>query len=526
MEQAIHIVSCPFCQGDNSPRSLRCRSCGETLVASLVVAGVVEPELARMLATRLAERPGQIPRLEQKLLAGRGVLIRELSAGRAQKLALEARRDGILLEVRPLRMLAPPPEEGAELPSKARRIRATVILSGLALLVGLVGFFLYRTATQAPLDAGSGWRSATIRAGRILPDFASPVPPSASAVAPLSIPLPAAPHIIEPSVVQAVMPAMVRIQTLQGVGSGFFVDPSGLIVTTYHQVQQGGPIQVTAEGETRLARIERLSPAWDLALLRIDATAAPALSLANGAELQVLTPVFSVGLADGMPGSVRSGRVSYVGRSLDAAAMLELDLPVHSDHAGAPVMDAEGRVVGVVSAIKTSSARTSYAVLSNYLFDGEDALLRGFLPIQALSDHFLRLQLKSLAEVGTRLRERRAGLSSQAFVTTAGTLALVLDADRPDTPQSQVIRSPSQDKDDVQVELWLRSEEGQPLLHRIDLAHVAFATPQAEHGGVYLTVPLEPEVHQYLQRVHRAKVEVSVPELGLHQVLRLSSVPL
>ncbi|MFM7200271.1 MAG: trypsin-like peptidase domain-containing protein [Myxococcota bacterium] len=504
MQPALDILSCPLCQRDNSGRAQFCRGCGEPLRVSLVVRSPASLEVAQSLSARMAEGQASLRlRLESRLLNGRGMLFQELELAAAQQFERLAREQGVSLEIKTLRMMPAHLDMSGRVKPAWRWRVGLLGLGGVALVLVLLGV-LYRMLAAPSLDAGTGWRSATLRAGRIVAHLGEETLPR-------EVFMPSVQPEISPEVVASVQRSMVSVRTSRGAGSGFVVHERGLIVTSYHLIQDGGSIRVTHEGKTSTAQVERISPAWDLALLKVEGPLPQALKLADGARAHVLQPIFVSGMAERQEGSVRQGRISYVGRSFDATAMLELDMSLTRDHAGAPVMDAEGRVMGIVIAQKAEADHTAYAVYSNYLFDGEDALLRGYLPTYPVSETFLQQQLFSLAEVGFRLRERRAGRSDQAFVTSEGWLAVVVE--QSDWPPGTEKFHP--------VHLKLRSATDEVLLDQLLKAVVVRPNPGMVGGGLYVKVQLEQRVWARLRTLQQARVELEAPDLALKVVLPL-----
>lgn len=504
MQPALDILSCPLCQRDNPVRAQFCRGCGEPLKVSLVVRSPAALEVAQALAEQLAGGQQSLRlRLESRLLNGRGILFQELELRQAQQLERLAREHGVSLEIKTLRMMPVHLDMSSHLkPAQGWRVGVVALVS-VVVVLSLLGI-LYRLLATPSLDAGTGWRSATLRAGRIAAPLGVETSPRATVA-------PSEQRELRLDVVTAVQRAMVSVRTPRTAGSGFVVHTRGLIVTSYQLIQEGGPIRVTHEGRTSTAQVERVSPSWDLALLKVEGPLPLALTLADGARSRLLQPVFVSGMAERLKGSVRQGRIAYVGRSFDATAMLELDMSVTRDQVGAPVLDAEGQVLGIVTAQKAEADRTAYAVYSNYLFDGEDALLRGYLPTYPVSELFLQQQLYSLAEVGLRLRERRAGRSDQAFVTAEGWLAVVVGQD--EWPPGMEKFHP------VHLKLWSATDE--LLLDQLLKAEVVRPTPGMVGGGLYFKVQLESQVLARLRALQQARVELEAPDLALKTVLPL-----
>ena len=150
--------------------------------------------------------------------------------------------------------------------------------------------------------------------------------------------------------------AMPGIPRAEGVGSGFIVDPSGLVVTSHHVVRGADSVMVTLQDGRKLeAQVVGADPKTDLALLDIDAgQALPVVEFGNSDRTRVGDWVVAVGNPFGLGGTVTAGIVSARGRDIGAGPYddyLQLDAPINRGSSGGPLFDRTGRVVGVNTAI-------------------------------------------------------------------------------------------------------------------------------------------------------------------------------
>jgi S1-C subfamily serine protease len=143
-----------------------------------------------------------------------------------------------------------------------------------------------------------------------------------------------------------------------GSGSGFMVDQGGFLVTSQHLVARARSVAVQAEGASGpiVAEVVGADPATDIALLKIprgDAEALEPLRLGDDAGVRVGEPVVAVGAPFGLEGSVTSGIVSALDRTPRAPngftieGAIEIDAAIGAGNAGGPLIDADGRVIGV-----------------------------------------------------------------------------------------------------------------------------------------------------------------------------------
>ena len=195
------------------------------------------------------------------------------------------------------------------------------------------------------------------------------------------------------------------------VGSGVIVDPDGYILTNSHVVHGAQRVQVllpaspggAAGGDDAVrrlfdAKVIGTEPDVDLALLKIEATGLPVLSLekvrpANQGEL-----VFAIGSPNGLDSSVTMGVVSAAERQVENAfpmAFLQTAAPINPGNSGGPLVDAEGTLLGITAFILTRSG-------------GSEGL--GF----AIPAETVKFVYDSLRKYG-RVRRIEVGILSQAI---------------------------------------------------------------------------------------------------------------
>ena len=151
-------------------------------------------------------------------------------------------------------------------------------------------------------------------------------------------------------------PAIPGIPRAEGVGSGFVVDASGLIVTSNHVVKGADSVTVTFQNGQKLeARVVGADPKTDLALLEVDAVRPlPAVEFGNSDRTRVGDWVVAVGNPFGLGGTVTAGIVSGRGRDIGSGPyddFLQIDAPINRGNSGGPLFDRSGHVVGVNTAI-------------------------------------------------------------------------------------------------------------------------------------------------------------------------------
>jgi S1-C subfamily serine protease len=161
----------------------------------------------------------------------------------------------------------------------------------------------------------------------------------------------------------------------QGTGSGFVYDTQGHIVTNYHVVENAQSVSVTlSTGETYAATVVGTDPSNDLAVLTTDADSLPApIPLGDSNQLRVGQFVVALGNPFGLQGTLTVGVVSALGRIIQSpdgrfiGEAIQTDAAINPGNSGGPLLDLEGRVVGIDSQIispSQASAGIGFAVPS------------------------------------------------------------------------------------------------------------------------------------------------------------------
>ncbi|MCP5054793.1 MAG: PDZ domain-containing protein [bacterium] len=146
-----------------------------------------------------------------------------------------------------------------------------------------------------------------------------------------------------------------RRERNRGVGSGFLVSGDGYIVTNHHVVKGAHTIKITTLDETEYpARIIGADPRTDLALLKIDAENMPFVRLGDSNKVEIGEWVLAIGNPLNQDQTVTAGIISAKGRQLGAADFedfLQTDAAINLGNSGGPLINMEGRVIGINSSI-------------------------------------------------------------------------------------------------------------------------------------------------------------------------------
>lgn len=192
------------------------------------------------------------------------------------------------------------------------------------------------------------------------------------------------------SAAERVTAAVVNIKTMQesrfdlwgngsvgtSSGSGVIITPDGYIVTNNHVVEDGDQVEVTLNDKREYkADIIGIDPSTDLALLKIKGKEMPYLDLGNSDSLRVGEWVLAVGNPFNLESTVTAGIVSAKGRSIDILegqdrieSFIQTDAAVNPGNSGGALVNTNGELVGINTAIITRSGRYegySFAVPAN-----------------------------------------------------------------------------------------------------------------------------------------------------------------
>src|SRR5690625_441623 len=159
----------------------------------------------------------------------------------------------------------------------------------------------------------------------------------------------------------------------QGLGSGFIIDPSGVIVTNLHVVAESSDITVELDDGTELkAELIGADDKTDIAVLRVDAgRKLPSVKWGDSDAVDVGDWAIAIGNPFGLSGSVSAGIISARGRDISSGPyddFLQIDAPINRGNSGGPLFDQKGGVIGVNAAIFSPSGGSvgiAFAIPSN-----------------------------------------------------------------------------------------------------------------------------------------------------------------
>jgi S1-C subfamily serine protease len=253
-------------------------------------------------------------------------------------------------------------------------------------------------------------------------------------------------------ILQAAVPAVVAIVDDGGpdsggaAGTGFVISPDGVIVTNNHVVDGARDIQAAfSDGTTRDATVLGHDPNSDLAVVKVDATGLPTIDLGDSDRVQVGDDVVAIGNALALQGGLTvtrgiiSGLHREVGTNTGSALtdVIQTDAAINPGNSGGPLVDAQGRVIGINTAIADpgSAQNVGFAIpISNakaiieQLRQGRQPALLG---VKTVDVDQAKLDGKSVdADQGAFVQDVTSGTPAARAGIKAGDVVVAVDGKR------------------------------------------------------------------------------------------------
>ena len=147
-----------------------------------------------------------------------------------------------------------------------------------------------------------------------------------------------------------------RSRRVNSLGSGFVIDPKGIIVTNNHVIAEADDIEVNfAAGSKLIAEVIGADPKTDIAVLRVEPEEPlKAVTLGDSNTIRIGDWVMAIGNPFGLGGTVTTGIVSARGRDINSGPydnFIQTDAAINRGNSGGPLFNQEGEVIGVNTAI-------------------------------------------------------------------------------------------------------------------------------------------------------------------------------
>lgn len=155
-------------------------------------------------------------------------------------------------------------------------------------------------------------------------------------------------------------------------GSGFLISSDGYVISNHHVCAQAQALYVTLDdGFTLQAELKGSDPSTDIAVLKVDGRHFPALTFADSKQLVPGQIAIAIGNPYGLQQTVTAGVISAIGRSIRAGNgrliddVIQTDAALNPGNSGGPLLNTQGHVIGVNTAIISSAQGICFAVASD-----------------------------------------------------------------------------------------------------------------------------------------------------------------
>ncbi len=280
-----------------------------------------------------------------------------------------------------------------------------------------------------------------------------------------------------------------RERVERSLGSGIIYDVKGHVVTNYHVIAQATQINVQLQdGRQAAAALVGTDPDTDLAVLKIDLKTLPIMTFGRSSRLRVGDPVLAIGNPLGLGQTVTQGIVSATGRGQLGVTTFEnfiqTDAAINFGNSGGALVDAQGRMIGLNSAIAGRQAGIEgigFAIPSELVRGVVDAILRDGRVVRGW--------------IGVIPRDLTAAEFAQYGMPEGSVLVRQVYRDSPAGSQGVA-------PGDVITQF-----NGQPLRGAQDLlSRVAMLKPgQGARLRIWRGPPVQPEVHEHNVRIDVAE---------------------
>lgn len=197
-------------------------------------------------------------------------------------------------------------------------------------------------------------------------------------------------------------PGLPRQERQQGQGSGFIVDPSGIILTNAHVVDQADRVTVTLkDGRTFNGDVRGTDEVTDLAVVKINVQdgSLPYAALGDSDSIQVGDWAIAVGNPLGLDNTVTLGIVSTLARSSAQVGIpdkrvdfIQTDAAINPGNSGGPLLNAQGEIIGINTAIRANAEGIGFAIPINQAKAIQDRLVRG----EKVAHPYIGIQMTTL----------------------------------------------------------------------------------------------------------------------------------
>lgn len=219
-------------------------------------------------------------------------------------------------------------------------------------------------------------------------------------------------------IAQLAGPATVTVHSDSGLGTGFFIDDKGTLVTCYHVIDGANELSVEMNdgGIYVVKNIIDFSELYDVAVLEVNIAGNAYLNVCEGKATQGET-VYALGSSRGLDGTFSNGVISAVDRKVGAITCVQTTAATSGGNSGGPLMNVYGEVVGINAMTRTDGQNLNYAIdmsmleklsmnkhwdMSEYQEWYDKELKRSFLVYDYNTEYFERSKIHTYQSVTGR----------------------------------------------------------------------------------------------------------------------------
>jgi S1-C subfamily serine protease len=230
-------------------------------------------------------------------------------------------------------------------------------------------------------------------------------------------------------------PAVVSVKRDGAGGSGVIIRRDGVILTNAHVVGEAKQVEVhLASGRSLQGQVVGVDPVVDVAVVRVDAKDLPEAPLADSDRLEVGQTAIAIGNPMGLEGTVTTGVVSATNRQRspdEFVGFIQTDAAINPGNSGGPLLDSQGRVIGINTWIISKATGLGFAVPINVARDVAKQVMEtghvrravmGIVPTSVTPELATRFKLPvsqgaAVVQVNPGSPAEKAGLLAEDIVT-------------------------------------------------------------------------------------------------------------
>lgn len=347
------MVPCPQCNQGAAPGYSLCPHCGANLLVDVILDGPIQGSRERFEVAKSLMALGTLGltfgELQEALQTPHPVVARGVTRAFAGVTLERLDASGVRGEVVPV-------GQGGQ---RGAVPRVPALWGAVALGVALV--------------AGGGWFALRRTSGGQVPQVTAPAPtPDAETPAAAATPGGDIPR----DVMERVIASSVVIKCPRSEGAGFFVSEQQVLTNAHVVCGAEEQMRVLlSNGRTVLGTTRRRDDALDLAVVDVAGASGEPLPLGDAAAVKPGEKVAAVGSPRGLEFTLSLGTVSYVGRNRFGVGYLQVDINVNPGNSGGPVVDRQGRALGLMTMMVKDSNGLGLALPVNYAVTGAAPVL-------------------------------------------------------------------------------------------------------------------------------------------------------